>query len=224
MGIPLVSWSLLHFYLKTHEEVAAFSFLRNGTKSVVSILKTYKNKWTTGYTYKIHSKNESFRNINICNRAEWFKIWNNILKYLFSCLPLDVLSTLSSSLTVFVLEHPPRGNSGIFSLNSLPFRPFQHLQLVTDEWEALSCSCSLVVFFFLCSLTFCFSSPFPLSFLSLSVSFLSLSLCHIHKLVLSVSQVLPAEIHRRQQTFLFLRTTIIDRRSQASACCCFFSI
>lgn len=170
-----MSWSLLHLNIKTHEEVVAFSFLRNGTRSVVSIRKTYKNKWTTGYTYKIHSKNESFCNINICNRAEWFKIWNNILKYLFSCLPLDVLSTLSSSLTVFVLEHPPRGNSGIFSLNSFPFRPFQHLQLVTDEWGALSCSCSLVVVFFFMFSHFLFFFSVS-SLFSLSIRLFSLSL------------------------------------------------
>lgn len=81
---------------------------------------------------------------------------------------------LASSLKAFVLEHPPRG-VGIFSLNSFPFRPFQYLQLIVFEWEALSCSCSLNV---LCSLTFSlFASPFPLP-LSLSISFLSLSLSH----------------------------------------------
>lgn len=109
---------------------------------------------------------------------------------------------LASSLKAFVLEHPPRG-VGIFSLNSFPFRPFQYLQLIVFEWEALSCSCSLNV---LCSLAFSlFSSPFPL-LLSHHPSLFFHFLCHIYKLVLSFCWIPIAERHWRQQMFLFLST------------------
>lgn len=60
--------------------------------------------------------------------------------------------------------------------------------------------------YFLCSLSSSlFSSPFPLLF-SQYTSLFFLFLCHIHKHVLSVSQVLIAGMHWRQQMFLFLRT------------------
>lgn len=111
------------------------------------------------------------------------------------------LSVLASWLNAFVLEHPPYGGSGIFSLNSFPFSLFQHRQLTEAEWGVSSCSCSLS--FYILSLSLCFL----LRFLLLSSQYASLfflCLCHKHKLVLSVSQVLEDDIHRRQKMFLFL--------------------
>lgn len=120
---------------------------------------------------------------------------------------------LLSCVILFTECHRPCGSAGIFSLNSSPFRPFQHLQRIMDEWEASSCSCSLWFFFNVHLLSLLFVSASP-SFLPLCTSFV-VTCTSVH--------CLSAKLFQRKLTggerrfFFCARPMIFEWRFQAAS-------
>lgn len=120
-----------------------------------------------------------------------------------------------SSLNAFVLEDPPCGISPIFSHNSLPFRPFQHLQLIMDEWDAFSLAAAHLFFLTFAHFLFFFSvSP---SFLPPSFSFIPLSLSQQTSHFCLSAKFVQRRCDRRQEMLPFLRRVMFSSSVFSSA-------